>query len=131
MISTKLNAIENATNQKFYTYNENFEELSSNLLNKIDENITCSHKKIDESSKKNVHFNSSNKSKSKSQSKQINETRKFKLHKYPNSETSLDVRYDVMNKNFIRGIKREWKRMYSEFLRKNNITKINYSLVKK
>ena len=42
---------------------------------------------------------------------------------------SLDVRFDVMNKNFIRAVKRELKCIYSEYLKNKGLRNSKCSLV--
>ena len=41
---------------------------------------------------------------------------------------NLDVRFDVMNKNFIRAVKRELKCIYSEYLKNKGLRNSKYSL---
>ena len=93
------------------------------------EGPNISYQTVNQSSAYTICSNTSPKEEIKSSNKKS--IRKFKIHKYSNSERDLDVRYDVMNKNFIRAIKREWKKIYNQFTENKRNVNQNLSIKRK
>ena len=90
------------------------------------EGPNISYQTVNQSSAYTICSNISPKEEIKSANKKS--IRKFRIHKYPNSERDLDVRYDVMNKNFIRAIKREWKKINYQFIKNKENLSQNLSI---
>ena len=53
-----------------------------------------------------------------------------RFHKYSEFGIRFDVRYDLMNKNFIRAVKREFSKIFDEFLRNYGLKDLKRSSYK-
>ena len=56
--------------------------------------------------------------------------KKPKIHKRRQSGWTIELRYDIMNKNLIRAIKREYKAIYEDFIVKEGLKNTKSYLIK-
>ena len=57
-------------------------------------------------------------------------SRKFRIHNRRQGAWVIELRYDIMNKNFIRAIKREYKAIYNDFIANQGLKNTKSHLIR-